>query len=88
MDRLLLKGRHQPGELKQVPQTERRPPGRKDHHRIGRNHVRPLGGDADQLIVVAPVEDPIVAPAMADRYQRELLAMEGMEWVRDAECLC
>jgi hypothetical protein len=88
MGRLLPKCRHEPCKLKQVFQTERRAAGREDHHWIGRNHVRPTGGNADQLIVVVTVIDPIIAPVMPDRYQPELLALEGMEWVGDAERLC
>jgi hypothetical protein len=88
MDHLLPKCRHQPVELKQVFQTERRSAGREGHHRVGRNYVRPFGGNADQLILVVTVVDPIVAPAMPDRYHQELLAMEGMEWMGDAKDLC
>jgi hypothetical protein len=88
MSHLLPEDCHQPRQFQEIRQAEGRPTGREDHHRVGRNHVRPTGGNAGQLTVLVMVVDPIVAPVMPNRHKRELLAMEGMKWMGDAERLC
>jgi hypothetical protein len=88
MVHLLPKRRHQPCKLKQVFQTERRPAGRDHHHRIRRNHVCPTGWNGGQLLIPVTVADPVLAPVVTNGYERELLAVERMERMGDAECLC
>ena len=86
MGHLLPKCRHQAGQFQQVFQAERRAAGRDSHDWIWRNYVRPFGRNADQLIVVVTVVDPVLAPVLSDGYNGKLLAVAGMEGMDDAEC--
>lgn len=82
---LLLKCRQQAGKLQQVFQAERRAAGRDGYDRIGRNPVRPAGRDGDQLPILVPVIEDLLAPVMPDRCYWELLAVAGMEGMDDAK---
>jgi hypothetical protein len=40
------------------------------------------------LLIPVTVADPVLAPVVTNGYERELLAVERMERMGDAECLC
>ena len=74
----------QPGEFQQVRHAEERPLLADDELRVRHHEIRPLRRNRRDGRFIDLQQEPSARPVVPLAHARELLAAEGMEWVRDA----
>ncbi len=69
-----IQPRDEVGELKEIRDTERRPPGGDHHERIVRDRVCPTRRDLSEPAFVVVEVHPVASPTVAVRHERVLSA--------------
>ena len=75
---------NQSGELPQIRHAEERPLLANDKLRVRCHEIRPLRWNRADGRLIDVQYEPSAIPVVPFAHARELLAAEGMEWVRDA----
>ena len=74
----------QPGEFHQIRQAEQRTLFPYDELRVRCHEICPLRWNRADGCLIDLQQEPSAIPVVPLAYARELLAAEGMEWMRDA----